>query len=447
MLSRLEDGGRLPPVFPSALLALSLAGSLELETLENGLVVGLDPTPGAATVAVAVGYRVGAAHVPPGRHGLAHLVEHLLFRRAGRLGEFRGTDHVERVGGIFNGTTWPHRTVYWSVVPPEALRRTLVFERERMGFSRDAITAHDLELEQKIVNRELEYREGFARRLRRKMLAAFFHPGHPWVGSEKEGAEVNRHTLEEARWLIERYYRPDRAVLVVSGAFDPRATLDAVRAELGTLPRGRSEIAPADWGRPQLRRVRGVEVRSRDKVEGLSRVYMAPQGTPMATREVTALLLDMALEDFEKAHRDRVHDTSADLDRQGFIELLSLDVRGKASRRLEGLEAALETAVKRMLDVEDRFSRGNLRHAKKEVELSLRRTHDEPRGRALAAVHALLDGEPPSLERKLAELEGVTLGDVQEAVRRLLTTEPFVVRRVRRDGDFEMKAILEEGEI
>jgi hypothetical protein len=41
----------------------------------------------------------------------------------------------------------------------------------------------------------------------------------------------------------------------------------------------------------------------------------------------------------------------------------------------------------------------------------------------------------------------VTLGDVQEAVRRLLTTEPFVVRRVRRDGDFEMKAILEEGEI
>jgi predicted Zn-dependent peptidase len=142
-----------------------------------------------------------------------------------------------------------------------------------------------------------------------------------------------------------------------------------------------------------------------------------------------------------------VHDTSADLDRQGFIELLSLDVRGKASRRLEGLEAALETAVKRMLDVEDRFSRGNLRHAKKEVELSLRRTHDEPRGRALAAAHALLDGEPPSLERKLAELEGVTLGDVQEAVRRLLTTEPFVVRRVRRDGDFEMKAILEEGEI
>ena len=204
-------------------------------TLPNGLRVYAMHDAGTANVSVQMWYDVGSKDDPAGRSGFAHLFEHLMFQGSEHVGMFKATRNMppenmdrltEDVGGFNNASTYDDLTNYFEVVPANQLERLLWAESERMGSL--VIDQASFASERDVVKEE--FRQSYLARPYGKLLGLYVpqtrfsvHPyGRPGIGSI---AELNAATIDDVRAFHATYYRPDNAVLVVSGNFDP-ATLD-----------------------------------------------------------------------------------------------------------------------------------------------------------------------------------------------------------------------------
>ena len=207
--------------------------------LENGLRMICHPDSTAPVITLDLVYRVGSRYEEPGKTGYAHLFEHLMFDGSAfiRRGEY---DHYcTMVGGENNAWTSPDLTNYWLTLPAEYLELGLWLESGRMaGFG---VSQESLETQKNVITAEkrqvidnVPY--GTAGLLLRELL---FPPGHPYrhepIG---EIEDVKRATLSELRSFYERYYVPENAVLVISGAVDPEEGLDKGEAYFGEIKRG-----------------------------------------------------------------------------------------------------------------------------------------------------------------------------------------------------------------
>ena len=107
---------------------------LERHRLDNGLRIVLQPDETLPLVAVNLWYHVGSRNEQPGRTGLAHLFEHMLFQGSGNVGTNDHFRYVQQVGGVANGSTWLDRTNYYETMPSHQLDLALWLESDRMGF-------------------------------------------------------------------------------------------------------------------------------------------------------------------------------------------------------------------------------------------------------------------------------------------------------------------------
>lgn len=195
--------------------------------LANGLRVYTLQDNSAPTVSVQVWYDVGSKDDPQGRSGFAHLFEHVLSRMTRNIPRGYINTMVEDVGGARNASTGPDYTNYFEVVPSHFLERMLWTHAERMD--RLVVDAEIFAAERSIVQEELRQRvlaTPYGRLQRFVMVPQSFRvsPYHrPGIGSIEE---LNAASVEDALAFHDAYYRPDNAVLVVSGDFDP-AQLDA----------------------------------------------------------------------------------------------------------------------------------------------------------------------------------------------------------------------------
>ena len=409
-------------------------------TLDNGLRVYLDPLPGRATVGLVVGYPAGASAGPPGRHGLAHLVEHLVFRRAGRFGEFAGTTHVIRTGGIFNGVTATARTWYQADLLPEALDRALVFERERMAFSKDAITEEDLRRERAVVQRELELREGYGRRAARAILRTHLPPGSSWVGTEHERAEVGRHTLAEVRWFLERHYRPDLAVVAISGGFDGDALRRRVVELFGAL--SVPSDPPPDYAPPPpRRRLAGLRAKTRAKSGYARRIWLLPAFVDAGERAVLEVLLERVAGRVRRRSAEVSRRSDASVGRNGPLLDVRLEVQSFASKPIEPAHVVFDEVLGELRDDPRSLVEATLEFAKLEAELRLRRRATTPIERAGLAMHALLDGESPGVEARVAEVQAVDVERATAMLARVLEQPAAFMVRETHDGDARIEEV------
>src|ERR1044071_10484118 len=108
-------------------------------TLPNGLHVILHEDHTVPLVTVNVWYHVGSAREKPGRTGLAHLFEHLMFEGSGHVKEGEFDEWLEAAGGDNNASTGNDRTNYWINVPSNALELALYLESDRLGYLLDAM--------------------------------------------------------------------------------------------------------------------------------------------------------------------------------------------------------------------------------------------------------------------------------------------------------------------
>lgn len=218
---------------------LSLGAAVEGITeyrLANGLQVLLVPDASKPTTTVNLTYRVGSRHENYGETGMAHLLEHLIFK---------GTPKNPNVWAEFsqrglraNGTTWFDRTNYFaSFAANEAnLQWFLSWHADAMVNS--FIAKKDLDTEMTVVRNEMESGENSPGRILYQKTLSAMYDWHAY-GKDTIGARADVENVDIGRLqaFYRRYYQPDNATLIVSGQFDPAKVLAVVAREFGRIPK------------------------------------------------------------------------------------------------------------------------------------------------------------------------------------------------------------------
>ncbi|MFB2838138.1 M16 family metallopeptidase [Floridanema evergladense] len=231
-----------PNLKPNVELALNnppqapnLTENVRQTVLENGLTVLTKEVHSAPVVTVQVWYKVGSRNEEPGVNGIAHQLEHMLFK--GTIDRPIQFGHLfSALGSDSNAFTGYDQTAYYGTVERDKLTALLTLEADRMQNAR--LDSQDLEREKRVVISELQgYENSPEYRLYRTVAKATFPNsmyGLP-VGGTK--ADVQKFTLEQVRYYYETFYSPDNAILVIVGDFKTDPTLQTVKELFGNLPK------------------------------------------------------------------------------------------------------------------------------------------------------------------------------------------------------------------
>ena len=246
-------------------------------TLGNGLELVVIPDHRAPVVTHMIWYKVGSADETPGKSGLAHFLEHLMFKGTAKNPAGRFSQVVARIGGRENAFTSTDYTAYYQRVPSDELKKVMEFEADRMTGLQltDAVVLP----ERNVILEEQNQRVGNnpRARLSEQIDAALFlnHPyGKPVIGWRHEMEQLSR---DDAIGFYRRFYSPNNAVVVVAGDIEPAEARKLAEETYGKVDR-RSAIPLRE--RPQ--EPTPVAVRSltladpRVEMPVMQRAYLVP---------------------------------------------------------------------------------------------------------------------------------------------------------------------------
>lgn len=246
--------------------------------LANGLQVLLFPDPSKPIITVNVTYKVGSRHEGYGETGMAHLLEHLVFKGTPKHPNI--PQELTEHGARPNGTTWFDRTNYFETfdASDENLRWALDLESDRMVNS--YIARKDLESEFSVVRNEYESGENSPTGvLYKRMLAAVFqwhNYGHSTIG---EKSDIEGAPIERLQAFYKTYYQPDNAVLIVTGKIDEQKTLDLVHEYFSKIPKPTRQIIPTYTKEPTQDGERLITLRRTGDVQVVSAMYRTVAGS------------------------------------------------------------------------------------------------------------------------------------------------------------------------
>lgn len=248
-------------------------------TLPNGLKVLLKEAHHAPIVCVSVWYRAGSKHESAGTTGLAHLLEHMMFKGTSRHGKGEFDRILKENGAVNNASTWLDRTNYYEIIAADRVEIALELEADRM---RGALfTQQDLIDEMPVVRNELERGEDNPhRKLFRNVQSMAFlaHPYHwPTIGWR---SDVEAITARDIRAYYDTYYHPNNAYLVIVGDFKIADMMALVERHFGAIPAGPTPPVPRTVEAPQ----RG-ERRFTLREAGGTPYFLAGFKAPEATHE------------------------------------------------------------------------------------------------------------------------------------------------------------------
>ncbi len=293
--------------------------------LDNGLQVLLFPDNSKPTVTVNVTYMVGSRHEGYGETGMAHLLEHMMFKgttskHTAIMGELSAR------GANFNGSTAQDRTNYFETVSAtdDNLKWALDMEADRMVNSR--VSRQDLDSEMTVVRNEFESGENSPGRIleERVFSTAFLWHGYGRspIGSR---SDIEKVPIEKLQAFYRNYYQPDNAMLVVAGKFDPDKTLGWIKDTFGAIPKPTRTLYPTYTEEPTQDGEREVVLRRVGEEQLVMMAYHIPAGShpDAAALEVLAGIMGeqpsgrlyKALVETKKAvsagaEQDQLHDPS-----------------------------------------------------------------------------------------------------------------------------------------
>ncbi len=243
--------------------------------LANGLRVVLFPDDSKATATVNMTYLVGSRQENYGETGMAHLLEHLIFKGSKNYPD--PTKEFTNRGFRMNGSTWLDRTNYF--VSFTANEDHLAFA---LAWSADAmrnsfIAKKDLDSEMSVVRNEYEMGENSPSSVLFKRLQSMMYDWHNY-GKSTIGnrSDIEHVRIENLQNFYHRYYRPDNAVLTVSGKFDVTKTLAMIAKDFGNIENPK-EALPEEWTvEPTADGERVFEIRRRGESQLVAVGYRIP---------------------------------------------------------------------------------------------------------------------------------------------------------------------------
>ncbi len=249
LTARAETAGSAPGASLAKIAAGDVAdapvigGKVTVATLKNGMKVVVIPDHRAPVVTHMVWYKVGAADEVPGKSGIAHFLEHLMFKgtKTHPAGEFSA--RVAEIGGQENAFTSNDYTAYYQRVAKPYLGEMMAYEADRMAnlvlTDKVVLPERDVILEE----RNMRIDNDPSAKLSEALDAALYinHPyGKPVIGWRHEMEGLTR---QDAIDFYDRYYTPNNAILVVAGDVEPDEVLKLARETYGKLAR-RAEVPP-----------------------------------------------------------------------------------------------------------------------------------------------------------------------------------------------------------
>jgi len=245
--------------------------------LANGLTVLLFPDASKPTTTVNMTYLVGSRHEGYGETGMAHLLEHLVFKGTPSIPSV--FQELGRRGMRFNGTTSFDRTNYFETFSASdaSLEWALRMEAERM--TQSTFAKADLDTEMSVVRNEFEMGENSPQRVLWKRLQAAAFDWHNY-GNVTIGArsDVENVDIDRLRTFYRTYYQPDNAVLTVTGRFDAAQTLALVARLFGPIPKPSRALPRLYTREPAQDGERTVTVRRVGSEKLVALLYRTPAG-------------------------------------------------------------------------------------------------------------------------------------------------------------------------
>jgi zinc protease len=413
---------------PAAIAPLSFVE----RTMPNGLRVFAMPDKGTTSVSVQVWYDVGGRDDPKGRSGFAHMFEHLMFKSTRNMPSEQMDRLTEDVGGNNNASTDDDFTEYHEVAPANHLERLLWAESERMGAL--VVDESTFVSERQVVEEELR---GDAARpydslFRLDVPAASYSTSSYARSPIGSIADLDAATLDDVRAFHAQYYRPDNAVLVVSGNFDP-AQLDRwVDKYFGPIARPVWPIPRTFVAEPP--RAVGRRYTLHAPNTPLPAVVLSWQLPPSADPDHAVItVIDGILSGGESSrlyqtlvYQDQIAaETGVQADMRkgaGMFSVYGIVAGGKDP---QAVEAALRRQVGLMRD--QGVTPEELARARNQVLTSALKERETAEGRASTlAANVILENDPHAADKRLAAIQAVTAADVQRVARRLLADDRAV---------------------
>lgn len=243
--------------------------------MDNGLRVVLIPDSTKETVTVNITYLVGSRHEIYGQTGMAHLLEHMVFKGTKNFPDFRAQARTR--GASYNGSTWFDRTNYFETLPAKDgnLEWALKFETDRM---RNAVlTEKKLTPERTVVVNELDMGDNSATGVlwdKIEAMSYMYHGyGHSTIGSKSDLQNV---PLAAVKAFYDKYYQPDNAILIISGKIDEKKTLALVHKHMGKIPRPKRKLIPTYTREASRDSYREIKLRRVSEIGAVGMTFHTP---------------------------------------------------------------------------------------------------------------------------------------------------------------------------
>src|SRR5579862_5360461 len=265
----------LAQALPAGVTKVTSVEGITEYKLDNGMRFLIFPDPSKPTITVNVTYLVGSRHEGSGEGGMAHLLEHMVFK--GSTNHTNIMQELTEHGCRPNGTTNFDRTNYFETfkASDENLKWALDMESDRMVNS--FIKKEDFDKEFSVVRNEFEMGENnpFSVLFERTMAAAYtaHSYGRPVIGNK---SDVERVPIDQLQAFYHKYYQPDNAVLTVAGKVDEPKIVALVSETFSKIPRPTRTLTPTYTVEPVQDGERLTIVRRVGEIQGIFAVYHTP---------------------------------------------------------------------------------------------------------------------------------------------------------------------------
>jgi len=397
--------------------------------LPNGLRVLLVEDHRVPSVAINVGYRVGGKDDPPGRSGFAHLFEHLMFKGTKNTRPETIDRLTEDIGGVNNAFTADDITNYYEVVPSNYLETLLWAEADRLGSL--AVTEEHFHTERDVVIGEYDQRilaepYGMLDELVNREAYAV-HPYRRGVIGDPENLRAA--TIDDVVAFHETYYRPDNAVLVVVGDFDPASANAWIDHYFGRIPKPEIAIPRVTLEEPPQLAERTFTYRAANvPLPAVEYAYHIPPSRhpDFAALDVLESLLGMGKSSRlyqSLVYRRRVATGSyASADLREHAGLFSLRAIATSDVTVAALRAAVDEEIALLHDT--LATDAELERVRTQIASSFVRGRQSYNSIAVAMVRSAVERDDPrAINDDLDRYRAVTAADLQRVARRYLTRE------------------------